>query len=158
MALSNTISGIFKSPIWTQFYTWICVGYVSRNRFVCDTLNGLTSNCTAVTVQVFLRNAPPTRHIYQTVLKWTEFHEHLTRMCKKDILSRSIKFLKFTGQRRDTCPIANKSNMLYLFLNLRKIRIIRCWNSHQTMTKRHLKTLVKRTCFKTKTSTIEGWK
>ena len=42
--MSNTISGIFKSPIRAQFYTWIRVGCVSRIRFVCDTLNGLTSS------------------------------------------------------------------------------------------------------------------
>ena len=44
LVLPNTISGIFKSPIWTQLYTWIRVGFVSRIGFVCDTPNRLASS------------------------------------------------------------------------------------------------------------------
>ena len=43
LALSTNISGIFKSPIWTQFYTWIRVGCVHASDSSAIRLNGLTS-------------------------------------------------------------------------------------------------------------------
>ena len=55
-----------KVRFWTQFYTWICVGYVLRIRFVCDTLNGLTSNRRALISQA-------KTHIFNTVFKLPNF-------------------------------------------------------------------------------------
>ena len=84
-----------NDPIWLYYYFQIRVRYVKPIRFVCDTLNGLTSNCTinfehvtlTMTFDLFLKisTLPITSLPFIGTFWW--YHRYWTRDLYCDLLT-----------------------------------------------------------------------